>query len=129
MPSSISSSIRSLEAYKNSVFHLVCYIFGKSFVKFWAVKLPVTLSFVLLGVHYYGSFTFISGLNDYVVSFSKCFESFLFLLGQVICNLFIGLVCSISLVMRCMKGLSAGSLFLSGVHLLLRLNGLSSSGL
>ena len=70
----------------DSVFDLVCYIFGKSFVEFWVVKLPVTLSFVFLGVHYYGGFTFISGLNDYVVSFSKIFESFSFLLGQVICN-------------------------------------------
>ena len=73
----------------DSVFDLVCYIFGKSFVEFWVVKLPVTLSFVFLYISlciYYGGFTFISGLNDYVVSFSKIFESFSFLLGQVICN-------------------------------------------
>ena len=76
----------SFEAYTDSIFGLVCYIFGKSFVEFWVVKLPVTLSFVCLGVHYYGGFTFISGLNDYVVWFSKIFESFSFLLGQVICN-------------------------------------------
>ena len=57
----------SFEAYADSVFDLVCYIFGKSFVEFWVVKLLVTLSFVFLGVHYYSGFTFISELNDYVV--------------------------------------------------------------
>ena len=40
-----------------------------------------------------------------------------------------GVVFSISLVIKCMKRSSAGSLLLSGVHVLLRLNGLSSSGL
>ena len=64
----------------------MCYIFGKSFVEFWVVKLPITLSFVFLGVYYYGGFTFISRLNDYVVSFGKIFESISFLFGQVICN-------------------------------------------
>ena len=43
--------------------------------------------------------------------------------------IFKGLVFSISLVIRCMKRSSAGSLFLSGVHVFLRLNGLSSCGL
>ena len=43
--------------------------------------------------------------------------------------IFKGLVFSISLVIRCMKRSGAGSLFLSGVQVLLRLNGLSSSGL
>ena len=37
-------------------------MFGKSFVEFWVVKLPATLSFVFLGVHYYGGFIFIGGL-------------------------------------------------------------------
>ena len=60
----------------------MCYVFGKLFVEFWVVKLSETLSLVFLGVHYYGGLTFIRGLNDYVVSFSKIFESFSFLLGQ-----------------------------------------------
>ena len=78
----------SFEAYTDSVFDQVCYIFatGESFVEFWVVKLPVTLSFVFLGVHYYGGFTFISWLNDYVGLFGKIFESFSILFGQVICN-------------------------------------------
>ena len=76
----------SFEAYTDSVFNLVCYIFGKLFVEFWVVKLLVTLSFVFLSVHYYGGVTFINRLNDYVVSFSKIFESFSFLLGLVFCN-------------------------------------------
>ena len=41
--------------------------------------------------------------------------------------IFKGLVFSISLVIRCMKRSSAGSLFLSGVQALLGLNKLSSS--
>ena len=67
--------------YTDSVFSLVCYIFRESFVEFWAVKLLVTLIFLFLGVQYYSGFTFISKLNDYVVSFSKIFESLSFLLG------------------------------------------------
>ena len=43
--------------------------------------------------------------------------------------IFKGLMFSISLVIRCIKRSSAGSLFLSGVQVLLRLNGLSSPGL
>ena len=43
--------------------------------------------------------------------------------------IFKGLEFSISLVIRRMKMFSAGSLFLCGVHVLLRLNGLSSSRL
>ena len=78
--------LESFEAYTDSIFDLVCYVFGKLFVEFWVVKLPETLSFVFLCVHYYSGLTFIRGLNDYVVSFSKIFESFSFLLGQVICN-------------------------------------------
>ena len=106
----------------------MCYIFGKSFIEFRVVKLPVTLSFVFLGVYYYSGFTFIYGLSDYVVSFSKIFERFSFLLGQVICN-FKGLLFRKSLVIRCMKGSGAGSLLLAGVRVLLRLNRLSTSGL
>ena len=106
----------------------MCYIFGKSFVEFWVVELPVTLSFVFLGVHYYGGFTFISGLNDYVVSFSKILRASRSCLVRL-SAIFKGLVISISLVIRCMKRSSAGSLFLSGVQVLLRLNGLSSSAL
>ena len=64
----------------------MCYVVGKLFVEFWVLKLSETLSLVFLGVHYYGGLTFIRGLNDYVVSFSKIFERFSFLLGQVICN-------------------------------------------
>ena len=44
-------------------------------------------------------------------------------------GIFKGLVFSLSLVIRCMKRSSAGSLFLSGVYVLLHLNELSSSGL
>ena len=67
-------------------------------------------------------------IEDYAVSFSKIFESFSFLLVRL-SAIFKGLVFSISLVIRCMKRSSAGSLFSSRVHVLLSLNGLSSSGL
>ena len=62
------------------------------------------------------------------------FRSIRFLRASLSClvrlsAIFKGLVFSLSLVIRSMKRSSAGSLLLSGVHVLLRLNGVSSSGL
>ena len=62
----------------------------------------MTLSFVFLGVHYYGSFTFISGLMTVSfrsVRFLRASRSCLVMLSAI----FKGLVFSISLVIR--KGL------------------------
>ena len=105
--------------YTDSIFDLVCYVFGKLFVEFWVVKLPETLSFEFLSVHHYGGLTFIMTLSFRSVKFLRASRSCLVKLSAI----FKGLAFSISLVIRCMKRSSAGSLFLSGVHVLLRLNG------
>ena len=102
----------------------MCYIFGKSFVEFWVVKLPVTLSVSIITV----ALPLSAGLmtiSFHSVKFLRTSRSCLVMLSAI----FKGLVFSISLVIRCITRSSAGSLFLSGVPVLLRLNWLSSSGL
>ena len=59
------------------------------------------------------------------VRFFRASRSFLVRFSAI----FRGVVFSISLVRKMYKKVKCNSLFLSGVHVLLRLNGLSSSGL
>ena len=111
--------------YTDSIFDLVCYVFGKLFKEFWVVKLPETLSFEFISVHYYSGLTFIMTMLFHSIGFLRASRSCLVKLSAI----FKGLAFSISLVIRCMKRSSAGSLFLCGVQVLLHLNGLLSSGL
>ena len=88
--------------YTDSVFDRVCYIFGESFVEFWVVKLPVTLSFVFLGVIITVALPLSAGLM------TMSFRSVRFLRASRSClvrlsAIFKGLAFSISLVLRCMK--------------------------